>query len=316
MPECRMTARTEGAGDHRYVVFGLCLSSEIAIPELSLAAGDGGRAPDVEIRLGDVPPLADAVDILGLPMTFSKGRIGIELKDTARFEIIEGREILVSPCDGADEAVIRIFLLGTVLGAVCHQRALFPLHANAIEIDGRAYAFCGLSGAGKSTLAAHFQQQGYRLLCDDVCVISFDESGKPLAWPGIPRLKLWEDTIASLGRSQHGLSSVGWGLNKYHMPIESYAIDGPYPLKNVYWLDYESERRASGIYPLAGLDAVDALMANTYRRRVVELIGGGPYYLKQVQSLIRHCGIFAAIRKRGFEFLADEAEAIGRHMGE
>ncbi|MEG8053162.1 hypothetical protein QP185_07710 [Sphingomonas aerolata] len=53
------------------------------------------------------------------------------------------------------------YLLGTALGALLHQRALLPLHCNAIVHDGKAFLFCGDSGAGKSTLAAVFEARGY-----------------------------------------------------------------------------------------------------------------------------------------------------------
>ena len=105
-----------------------------------------------------------------------------------RYLVRGGAEILVDAAGGAAERDVRLFLLGSALGILCHQRGLLPLHANAVVANGAAYAFAGHSGAGKSTLAAHFAQAGYEILCDDVCVISFDEAGQPLAWPGLPRL--------------------------------------------------------------------------------------------------------------------------------
>jgi len=96
-------------------------------------------------------------------------------------------------------------------------------------------------------LAAYFQQQGYRLLCDDVCVISFDEAGQPLAWPGVPRLKLWADALQALKRSTDGLSRIGFDIDKYHVPVQSYATGGPLPLENIYRLDFASAEHPAGI---------------------------------------------------------------------
>src|SRR5258708_9269606 len=94
------------------------------------------------------------------------------------------------------------------MGAIFHQRGLLPLHANAIEVGGQAVAFVGPSGAGKSTLAAYFRDRGYRVLCDDVCVVSFGSDGEPLAWPGIPRIKLSGRALAALVRRVCDLERV------------------------------------------------------------------------------------------------------------
>ncbi len=294
-----------------YRLFGLSVRSEIALPELIPSEC---AATDVDVRLGEVPPLKGPVEVLGMAMAFSAGEVTFEVEKCARFAVREGCEIVVSPLAGADEAGMRVFLLGSAFGALCHQRGLLPLHANAVEIDGRAFAFSGLSGAGKSTLAAHFQAAGRRLLCDDVCALSFDAAGRPLAWPGVPRLKLWEDAVRESGRVPETLSSIGWGMPKYHVPMESYAEGGPFPLAAVYWLDYADEKKPAGIFPLSGLDAVNAVMANTYRRRIVELMGEGGRYLGEVQNLVRNCPLFAAVRRPGFDVFAAEAAKLERHM--
>ena len=75
----------------------------------------------------------------------------------------------------ADEDKIRLYILGTCMGALLMQRKILPLHGSAIAIDGKAYAFVGDSGAGKSTLASAFLSKGYKLLSDDVIAVSLSE---------------------------------------------------------------------------------------------------------------------------------------------
>lgn len=94
---------------------------------------------------------------------------------------------------------MRLFLLGSAFGALLHQRGLLPLHANAVEIDGRAFAFMGPSGAGKSTLAAWFHRQGDSVIADDVCVVGFGGDGRSFAAPGLPRLRLWAEALELMG---------------------------------------------------------------------------------------------------------------------
>ena len=74
-----------------------------------------------------------------------------------------------------DEDVIRLYILGTCMGAILMQRKILPLHGSAIEIDGKAYAIVGDSGAGKSTLASAFLKQGYQLVSDDVIAVSLSQ---------------------------------------------------------------------------------------------------------------------------------------------
>ena len=72
------------------------------------------------------------------------------------FCIQEGKRIIVSPIEGSDEDEIRLYILGTCMGAILMQRKILPLHGSAVAIDGKAYAIVGDSGAGKSTLASAF----------------------------------------------------------------------------------------------------------------------------------------------------------------
>ncbi|EWG98231.1 hypothetical protein [Halomonas sp. BC04] len=97
-----------------------------------------------------------------------------------------------------------MYLLGTALGALLHQRHWFPLHVSALATPSGAWAFTGESGAGKSTLAAWLHHHcGWPLISDDVAVVKPGEM-IPRLHPGPPRLKLWQDALAMLGIGTHG----------------------------------------------------------------------------------------------------------------
>ena len=98
----------------------------------------------------------------------------------------DGNQIVIDAAPDATDRNVRLFLLGSALGALLHQRGLLPLHANAIDLGGGAVAFSGHSGAGKSTIAAWFHDRGHRILADDVCVVGFDQSGRALVH-AVPR---------------------------------------------------------------------------------------------------------------------------------
>ena len=60
------------------------------------------------------------------------------------------------PAPGRDlyESDVRVFLLGSCIGALLHQRGILVLHAGAIHTDKGAVLFTGPWGIGKSTLLA------------------------------------------------------------------------------------------------------------------------------------------------------------------
>jgi hypothetical protein len=108
--------------------------------------------------------------------------------------------IIIESIAGGDPERLRMFLVGTALSVLCLQRGLLPLHAGAIEAGRRAIAFAGGSGAGKSTLCAHFENGGYNILSDDVCMIDVRRDHS-VVWPGLPRMRLRRDAAALLERN-------------------------------------------------------------------------------------------------------------------
>ena len=74
----------------------------------------------------------------------------------------------LNTAEGSLGSDIRVFLLGSCLGALLHQRGVLALHASAIETDQGAVLFMGDSGMGKSTTLQAFIKRGYKMLADDI----------------------------------------------------------------------------------------------------------------------------------------------------
>jgi hypothetical protein len=289
-----------------YRVFGLDLRSELPIPELPLAPADAD--PVVEIR-------RDNIEAADAPNGYSQTRDGTLLciPDVGRFLIREGREIVVAPAEGASERNVRLFLLGSALGALLHQRGLLPLHANAIEVGGKAIAFSGHSGAGKSTIAAWFHDRGHRILTDDVCVIGFDADGGAVAYPGIPRLRLWREALEASGRETGEYSRSFDALDKYDVPSENRAL-APLPLAAIYLLRQADESAgAPAIEKLQGVDSVETLMSNTYRGGYLQTIGRTGEHLAACLRIARQVPVFRAARLWGFDRFDAQAELLQAH---
>jgi hypothetical protein len=97
-------------------------------------------------------------------------------------EIATGR-IDVHP-DERYEGFLEHRLACLVVPLLLAERGDLALHAAVLARDGRAVVFCGASMRGKSTIAAELAARGFDLLGDDSAVLSLDEDGGVLAWPG------------------------------------------------------------------------------------------------------------------------------------
>jgi hypothetical protein len=238
----------------------------------------------------------------------------LTVAETARYLVRGGDEIVVDPAPNGSERNVRLFLLGSALGILSHRRGLLPLHANAVIADGGAYAFGGHSGAGKSTLAAHFAREGYAVLCDDVCAIGFAEDGTPIAWPGLPRLKLWSDAVEAFGHGGKTLERAVDGFVKYHVPLPVDAEARPVPLRRLYVLSKAAEGEPGAFRPLRGFEAMRAVITQTYRGVYLRALGLSAQNFRHAAALLAHAEAWEASRAWGYTVFGQEAGRIERHI--
>jgi hypothetical protein len=280
------------AGDevvHEYRLFGLSLRSAIALPELDPCPHDDPAT--VEIVLGTASP-CDRTDIEALIAT--PDGVVLTVADVARFRVSNGQQIVVEPDPAATGRNVRLFLLGSAMGILLHQRRTLPLHANAIDFDGAAVAFMGMSGAGKSTLAAAFHDQGRPVLSDDVCAVAAEGDGF-VAQPGIPRLRLWRDAVERSGRDVDDYEQAFDTLDKYTVGIGRDGHSVALPLKAIYLLA-RHDSGAPEVSRLSALAAVEALIENTYRGSFVPRFGDAPAHFATCLALSRAVPVFALSR--------------------
>ena len=293
----------------RYRIFGLIFASPMEIAGLEPAQVSKDAQPDVHIRIGEVAAQTDTVEFLEMPVKGATDSLYFEVPDIARFRVSRGEEIVVD-VGASDPVHARDHLLGTAMGALLHQRGYLPLHANVMEWNGQAYAFAGNSGAGKSTLAARLQALGYGFLSDDICAVSWDADGRPRAWPGIPRVKLWRDALSKLAMDAAQLRPLSWTTEKFEAPVTYQAGQGSLPLAAIYDLREEEDGAPRGVHALGGVDAVNTLVAHTYRRRLTDFQGASADYLRRVLSLSQSVSIFALRRRWGYDEFDQDLRSI------
>ena len=290
---------------HAYSLFGLTLHSEFPLPELLPLVGD--TVADLTIVRGEVGELP------GGEAEYSaiEGGVAFWVGGIGRYAILDGKRIVVEAEPGAIDRNVRLYLLGSAIGMSLHQRGLLPLHANAVEIDGKAYAFMGHSGAGKSTLAAWFHKMGYPIIADDVCVVRFAGADQALVSPGLPRLRLWREAMQTFGwdtanfqRSYTGAD----GIDKYDFPIPASGyVNGPINLGGLFLL---SRGQQFAITPVEGVEAVDTVFANTYRGASISMTDGMTDYWQSCVRLVRSAPLCKVERCWGFDQFDQECGAL------
>lgn len=247
---------------HYYNAFDLNLQSAIYFPELLERHDSFDIDIDVRICFGNVSPE-------GLPCPTvnrlfhhaNETELWLHIPNVARFLISDGQQITIQPLANCDEKSIRLFVLGSCMGALLMQRNLFILHANAIKIGSACVSFAGYSGAGKSTLSGALYNRGYSVLADDVCAINSD--GNVL--PSFPQIKLWSDAAKKLDIKTASLRKIRPNIEKFAVPLGNQFHDHALPLKMIYLLQSDNLDNIR-FEPIHGMHKLNPLKNNTYRR--------------------------------------------------
>ncbi|MDR6878666.1 aldolase [Bacillus sp. 3255] len=251
-----------------YKAFGLCMQSDIHMPEL-LQSNSPDDGIDVSVRIADLTGMWHSSIKQDDLYVIKENFFMFQVPDTAIFAIQNGDTILVSPMIGAEDSKIRLFVLGTCMGALLMQRRTLPLHGSAIAIDGKAYAFVGKSGAGKSTLASALIAKGYRLLSDDVIAVTFAANQAPMVMPSYPQQKLWQESLMEFGMPTSSYEPIFQRETKYLVPVSNQFVAEPLPLAGVFELGSASGETVE-IGPIEGLGRLSTLFCQTFRSSLLE----------------------------------------------
>jgi hypothetical protein len=246
-----------------YWAYGLSIHADLVCPELP-AHPQPSAEPDVAIRL--LAPVATVSDTLEHGyFEVRPGVFRLAIPGVGQYRVEEGKRISIEPLAEASMDKVRLFLLGSAMGALLYQRGLFPLHGSAVETAWGAMIFVGAQGAGKSTLAAQFHRSGYRLLSDDVCAVAATPEGLRIL-PAPAQFRLCADAYERLGSGAEG---AHFDVDKFVVPMgEGYCPD-PVRLRAIHILtDHDAE--APKIEAVRGFDRVRRLLENLYR----------PHYMK------------------------------------
>lgn len=297
-----------------YSLAGLRIVSELPLPGLTISNGKIEVGNEIVIRRARVPTSLSVVHKSFPDGQCNETELLLDVPAVARYLLRGGNEIIVDDNGASSYGDVCAYLLGTVFGALCHQRGIVPLHASVINVSEGCVAFVGESGAGKSTLAAALAACGHQVIADDVCFLRVGVKDLR-AWPGVNRIRLWEDAIAALGCEGPGIERELRGYNKYLIPIHP----SPCPtesrnLRRVYQLRAMSNGVNPNIQPLHGAAVIEILMQNVYRLELAEYMGQKPAAFRVCAAVARNVPVFRFNRPMGFDVLQQGIDFLEAHL--
>jgi len=265
-----------------YQAFGLLICSEIAFPELLPSRIDPLL---VDINITVDPLLQYRVPLNDDQYIANALKVTMSIKNAGVFQINEGKTIIVSPYEGVDEDIIRLYILGTCMGVVLLQRSVFPLHGSAIASNDKVYAIIGESGAGKSTLTTALLKEGFTLLSDDIVPLVIDNNmNKPIVYPSYPQQKLWQNSLDSFGMENTSLRPIFGRATKFCVSVRDNYCSEPLPLAGIFELSTTDVAGAS-FNPINKLESLPMLYQHTFRQFLLPRMGLVDWHFKFSASL-------------------------------
>lgn len=165
------------------------------------------------------------------------------------------------------------YFVGPVMGCMLRLRGTVCLHASVVNIDEKAVLFLGKKSSGKSTTAAAFHKLGYKVLADDIAVITSNGNSFYVE-PGYPKIRLRPNPVAALldESTTKSLKKVYSHLSSRYLPLEekeSFSAE-PLPLGAIYILGTINQGDTTPfVEPIKSQEKIIRLAENTFASYVV-----------------------------------------------
>ncbi len=285
-----------------YKAYELIFQSELQIPEFPVT--EESERVDVHIRLGKTPEKLESPSGKGVVYEATANQFLMNMHDIARYLVQNGNEIIIEPDENSLESDVRVFFLGSCIGALLHQRGLLVIHAGVINTPKGAVLFTGPSGVGKSTTLGELMRRGYQMMVDDVCGVVLNDEGIPMALPGYPRTRLWADSAKKLEQNIEEMERTRPQLEKYERQLPEQFWAQPARLHRIYLLSTNNKGELS-ITKIPAINAFRVVLFNTYRQQFLDGLEMRAPHFAMATAVAKHSGI-ARITRPSHPFMLTE----------
>ncbi|MDD4921047.1 MAG: hypothetical protein PHS30_01065 [Bacteroidales bacterium] len=187
----------------------------------------------------------------------------LDVCNIACYKVLKGNHIQIHPYKDAEETAVNLFLNGSILGAVLHQRGILPFHGNSFVYGGKGIIICGVPGVGKSAVTEAFCQNDGQLINDDISPVRMDEERFKII-PIKSRIKLWHDSLEKLNIKNDHLERIRSSFDKFYLPAqEKYPHE--HQLDQIFILNVHSKDEFE-VHEINGLNKFILLRRMIYRR--------------------------------------------------
>jgi len=199
-----------------------------------------------------------------LPKLTKKKALGIN-SPIADILIVEAKNVLlvIKPNVSLDD--IRLEIIHTVINELLILRNVACLHGCVLTKNGITVAFIAPSGKGKSTLAAILVEKNWALVSDDLLLLKIINN-KIVAIPSFPTIRLWEESLNTLGLSYKSKKPIANRQGKYSVDAKGAYVEASaqYELTHLYQFDRSCHINELKLNNIDKKEQFWALLENTF----------------------------------------------------
>lgn len=287
-----------------YKVYGLNVESDILVPELTILDNDIDKNIDVKIYYKTMPDDIKQNVNEGKKAFYNGQYVWFHIDNVGTYLIQNGDTVTIDLCENPDLNILKVYILGSVLGIILLQRNTVAIHGGSIVINNKGCIFTGDKGAGKSTLTTALRQRGYDFVSDDVGAIELSDI--PMINPGFGYQKLCEDAMTKLGYDSSKYTPFRSDMNiKYIVPALDNFVSEKVPFKALFEIEQGDTQKVE-VVEVTGNEKLQKIIKNVFRIEVLMYSGGVPgEYFKKCLEIAKHVKFYKITRPKN-QFTVNE----------
>lgn len=292
-----------------YKVYGLNIESQILVPELTVLDDKIEKNIDVKIYYKTLPDdIKQKVDE-GKKAFYNGKYVWFHINNVGTYLIQNGDTVTIELCENPDLNILKVYILGSVLGIILLQRNTVAIHGGSIVINNKGCIFTGDKGAGKSTLTTALRQRGYDFVSDDVGAIELSDI--PMINPGFGYQKLCEDAMTKLGYDSSKFTPFRSDMNiKYIVPALDNFVKEKVPFKALFEIEQGDTQKVE-VVEVTGNEKLQKIIKNVFRIEVLMYSGGVPAdYFKKCIEIAKHIKFYKITRPKNQFTINEQIDII------